>query len=335
MTPPERSRPKVRIDRLLVERGLVPSREKAQAVIIAGLVSSAGRRIDKPGALIAPDAEILVAQTARFVGRGGEKLDGAIAALRIEVRGIRALDVGASTGGFTDCLLQRGAASVLALDVGRGQLDWKLRNDPRVEVREGINIRYLDADGLTGTFDLIVVDVSFISLRLVLPILVPLLRANSDSQPYPLPAILALVKPQFEVGRGAVGRGGIVRDATKQLEAVLEVIRFARTLSADRVGPAPRIAPTQESTHSHDPAASETPIAQPGSPQDGARSLDRGTNPPSAVGGSAPCVLDTIGTVESPIRGAEGNREFFILLRPGSPRNWDEIEATARGIVLP
>src|SRR5262249_1128052 len=155
-----------------------------------------GRRVDKPGALLAADAELVVAPGPRFVGRGGEKLDGALERFAIDVEGARALDVGASTGGFTDCLLQRGARHGVALDVGRGQLDWALRRDARVTVVEGVNVRWMSASDLEGPFDLIVVDVSFISLKLVLPVLAPLLATRTEA---PLvPSIVALVKPQFE-----------------------------------------------------------------------------------------------------------------------------------------
>ena len=298
---------------LLVERGFAASRERAQAAIMAGLVTVSGRPVAKPGALVAAEAEIAVAAVPRFVGRGGEKLDGLLDAIALDVRGLATLDVGASTGGFTDCLLQRGAASVVALDVGRGQLDWKLRNDPRVRVVEGINVRYLDPSTLPHTVDLIVVDVSFISLTLVLPVLFPLLklpreahahqprgeteeratgrsgsverpvggeetaaasnasptaRATTPSTeqilappkagagpagPVGLPALLALVKPQFEVGRGLVGRGGIVRNPEHQIGSILKV------------------------------------ASGPDFPGIAVRRI-----------------------LESPIRGAEGNREFFL-----------------------
>jgi 23S rRNA (cytidine1920-2'-O)/16S rRNA (cytidine1409-2'-O)-methyltransferase len=201
-----------RADQLTVERGLAPTREKAQALILAGEVLREGRPVAKPGALL-PAGAILERRSPRrqFVSRGGNKLEGALAALALPTAGILAWDVGASTGGFTDCLLRRGAARVVAIDVGRGQIDAALRADARVELREGVNARYLRADQLPGPPDLVVVDVSFISLDKVLPAI----AAAAPAAP-----ILSLVKPQFEVGRGKVGRGGIVRDEALQEQAL-------------------------------------------------------------------------------------------------------------------
>ncbi|MEK7282271.1 MAG: TlyA family RNA methyltransferase, partial [Acidobacteriota bacterium] len=168
--------PRERLDRLLVARGLAPSRERAQALIMAGAVRVDGRPSGKPGTLVGPEARLeVVGADHPFVGRGGVKLEGALAAFRIDASGRAALDIGASTGGFTDCLLKRGARRVYALDVGRGLLDWSLRNDPRVVVLEGRNARYLEPGDLPEPADLVVIDVSFISLRLVLPPLPPLL----------------------------------------------------------------------------------------------------------------------------------------------------------------
>lgn len=195
---------KRRIDQLLVERGLAETRERAQALILAGYVHSGGKRIEKPGQQIPEDAAIDVTERLRYVSRGGLKLEAALRDFHIDAGGKICLDVGASTGGFTDCLLQHGAVRVYAFDVGTGQLDWKLRNDPRVIVREGVNARYLQPADLPEPVDLIVCDVSFISVTMILPALRPLLRENG--------AMVILIKPQFEVGRDQVGKGGIVRD---------------------------------------------------------------------------------------------------------------------------
>lgn len=215
-----------RIDKLLVERGLAESRTKAQAMIMAGVVLVDEQRVEKPSAQIAPDSRIRIKHaddpTSRYVGRGGLKLEAALREFQIDVRGLMCLDVGASTGGFTDCLLQNGAAKVFAIDVGHNQIDWRLRNDPRVEVREGVNARYLDPQDFSINFDLAVIDVSFISVTKILSAVLPLLKD---------PAFLVvLIKPQFEVGRGEVGSGGIVRDDEKRMKAVNDVNEFASTL---------------------------------------------------------------------------------------------------------
>jgi len=205
-----------RLDRILVARGLAKSRERAQALLLSGVVRVDGRPAGKAGSMVPETAAVTVAAPDHpYVSRGGVKLAGALDAFRLDPAGRVALDVGASTGGFTDCLLRRGAARVYALDVGEGQLDWSLRRDPRVVVLEGRNARYLGPGGLPERVGLAVVDVSFISLRLILPALPPLLGEGAE--------VLALVKPQFEVGRGEVGPGGVVRDAAKHqgsLEAV-------------------------------------------------------------------------------------------------------------------
>ncbi|HEV8229637.1 MAG TPA: TlyA family RNA methyltransferase [Candidatus Limnocylindria bacterium] len=209
---------RVRLDQLLVQRELAPSRERAQALILAGAVRVAGDRADRAAAPVAEDAVVTIVGGPRFVSRGGEKLDGALEDFAVDVTAAVALDVGSSTGGFTDCLLQRGAARVYAVDVGKGQLDWKLRSDPRVRVMEGINAR--EGFELPEPVDLVVADVSFISLRLALP---PSFRHLRDDG-----AAIALVKPQFEAGRAAVERGGIVRDAAARADAVVAVAeRFA------------------------------------------------------------------------------------------------------------
>ena len=215
-----------RIDKLLVERGLVESRTKAQAMIMAGVVLVDEQRVEKPSEQFATDSLIRIKHaedpTSRYVGRGGLKLEAALREFRIDVRELVCLDVGASTGGFTDCLLQNGAARVFAIDVGHNQIDWRLRNDPRVEVREGINARYLAATDFPVRFDLAVVDVSFISLTKILPSIVPLLNEHAT--------LVVLIKPQFEVGRGEVGSGGVVRDEDKRLRVVAEVNEFASQL---------------------------------------------------------------------------------------------------------
>ena len=215
-----------RIDKLLVERGLAESRTKAQAMVMAGVVLVNEQRVEKPSDQFVPDAEIRIKRaddpTSRYVGRGGLKLEAALREFQIDVHGFVCLDVGASTGGFTDCLLQNGAAQVFAIDVGHNQIDWRLRNDPRVEVREGVNARYLEPGDFSTKFDLAVIDVSFISLIKILPSVVTLLKPHAS--------MVVLIKPQFEVGRGEVGSGGIVRDEAKRMKAVENVNEFASTL---------------------------------------------------------------------------------------------------------
>jgi 23S rRNA (cytidine1920-2'-O)/16S rRNA (cytidine1409-2'-O)-methyltransferase len=243
---------RVRLDQLLVTRGLAPSRERARALILAGEVSVDGRTVAKAGTFVDDQADVAVREPAHpWVSRGGIKLAHAIDAFGLDVSGCTALDIGASTGGFTDVLLQRGAARVVALDVGHGQLDWRLRQDPRVHVVEGLNARYLRPADLPAdmrSFDLITIDVSFISLRHILPVVPPLLRPGGR--------VLALVKPQFEAGRSEVGKGGIVRDPVVHQRVIEEVTR-----SAHQVG------------------------------------------------------LVRLAVELSPIRGAEGNVEFLLLLR--------------------
>jgi 23S rRNA (cytidine1920-2'-O)/16S rRNA (cytidine1409-2'-O)-methyltransferase len=195
---------KKRIDQLLFDRGLADSRQKAQALILAGQVMVNGQRAEKAGQTVPADAILELAERLPFVGRGGLKLQAALDQFHIDAAGKVCLDIGSSTGGFTDCLLQRNAARVYAVDVGTSQLDWKLRNDPRVIVREQVNARYLKPEDIGELCDIAVCDVSFISVTLILPVLPPLLRDNAE--------MVILVKPQFEVGRGEVGKGGIVRD---------------------------------------------------------------------------------------------------------------------------
>ena len=213
---------KERLDKLLVARGLAETRARAQALVLAGQVFSGERRLEKSGQLVDSDVPLLLKKAPSFVGRGGLKLAAAIDHFLIEVGGKTCLDIGASTGGFTDCLLQRGAHRVVAVDVGYGQLDWKLRQDPRVEVREKINARYLSPEDFDCRFDLIVADVSFISLTMILPVVAPLAAPSA--------VLIVLIKPQFEVGKREVGKGGIVRDAEMQRRVVDEIISFAERL---------------------------------------------------------------------------------------------------------
>jgi 23S rRNA (cytidine1920-2'-O)/16S rRNA (cytidine1409-2'-O)-methyltransferase len=244
---------KRRLDHYLVETGLADSRQKAQALILAGQVLVNDRPAEKPGLLVPSDAKVrLRGEPLRYVGRGGLKLEAALREFALDVRGALCLDIGASTGGFTDCLLQHGAKQVYALDVGHNQLDWKLRCDPRVVVREGINARYLVPTDFPERFAVIVADVSFISLRLILPALGPLARPGA--------ALVALVKPQFEVGREQVGKGGIVRDRRLHASAMAGVL-----VAAQHAGFSP-----------------ERMMA-------------------------------------SPVLGAEGNQEYFLLARYGLP----------------
>jgi 23S rRNA (cytidine1920-2'-O)/16S rRNA (cytidine1409-2'-O)-methyltransferase len=240
---------KQRLDVLLVQRGLCPSREKAQRLIMAGAVFSGGTRLEKASQAMAEDAPLEVREADRYVGRGGHKLEAALRHFGIDPGGMTCLDVGASTGGFTDCLLQHGAAKVYALDVGHGQLDWKIRSDPRVVVMEHCNARHLEPADLPEKVDLAVADVSFISLTLVLP---PVAGVLTDGG-----MIVALIKPQFELSRADVGRGGIVRDDTARARAVDKIRDFA-------------------------------------------------------VGAG----WTWGGVVDSPIAGADGNREFLCLLKP-------------------
>ena len=242
--------PKERADKVLVERGLVDSRTRAQALILAGQVLVREQRIDKPGQLIDPDAEIRIkGGTLRYAGRGGLKLEAALREFNINPDARNCLDVGASTGGFTDCLLQHGAARVWAIDVGHNQLVWRLRQDPRVVVLEGVNARNLYPGQFPVRFDLATIDVSFISLTKILPAVRPCLTDTADC--------VALIKPQFEVGKGEVGRGGIVTDPAKH-RRVLNQIQGAATSIGFR----------------------------------------------------------PVGVIESPILGAEGNREFLMHLKP-------------------
>lgn len=249
---------KIRLDQLVADKGLASSRERARALILAAQVMVDGKVVSKAGTQVEPDAEIaLIRADHPYVGRGGIKLAHALTTFGIEVGGREALDIGASTGGFTDALLQRGAARVVALDVGHGQLDWTLRNDPRVIAIEHFNARALTLADLPGPVDIVTIDVSFISLRQVLPVVPPVLRPGAD--------VIALVKPQFEAGRSAVPRGGVVRDPA---------------------------------TH---------------------RSVLLGFGDDAGIAGLTPAAL-----LASPIVGADGNREFLVLLGRGGgpPAEW-------------
>jgi 23S rRNA (cytidine1920-2'-O)/16S rRNA (cytidine1409-2'-O)-methyltransferase len=225
--------PRVRLDSLLAERGLFASRSRAAAAVLAGEVhvGSGRARAEKPGQLVAADVELAVDAPPPYVSRGGVKLANALDALGIDVAGRHALDVGASTGGFTDCLLQRGAARVIALDVAYGELDWRLRQDDRVSVVERVNARALSREQLPFPPDLIVVDVSFISLTKVLPAVLGAAAERYDC--------LAMVKPQFEVGRERIGKGGVVRDPAHRRDAIATVAEAARALGAAVRGFAP------------------------------------------------------------------------------------------------
>jgi len=206
----------------MVERGLAESREKAQALIMAGSVRLNGQKAAKPGQPVEPDAVVELLARPQFVGRGGLKLAGALQHFALDPAGKICLDIGSSTGGFTDALLQAGAARVHCVDVGAGQLDWKLRNDPRVRVHESINARELRFDDIGELADLLVCDVSFISVTLILPAAVPLLQPGGQ--------MVILIKPQFEVGKGQVGKGGIVRDPELHRAAQERVSRAVQEL---------------------------------------------------------------------------------------------------------
>jgi 23S rRNA (cytidine1920-2'-O)/16S rRNA (cytidine1409-2'-O)-methyltransferase len=225
--------PKVRLDTLLHRRGLFESRARAAASVMAGevRVGTDGARAAKPGQLVTDDVAVAVDERPRFVSRGGIKLENALAATRIDPAGRRCLDVGASTGGFTDCLLQRGAEHVVAVDVAYGELDWRLRTDDRVTVVERTNARALRCEDVPYAPDLIVVDVSFISLAKVLPAVVACAAERFDA--------LAMVKPQFEVGRGRVGKGGVVRDPDDRRAALVAVAAAAEGLGVSVLGFAP------------------------------------------------------------------------------------------------
>lgn len=232
---------KARIDLLLVERGLVPTREKAAALILGGLVWVEGVRVEKAGSTVRTDAALELKGALPFVSRGGQKLSAALDAFAVSVENRIVLDVGASTGGFTDCLLQRGARRVYAVDVGYGQLDWKLRQDARVVNLEKTHIRELKWDRpefQEYPVDMATLDLSFISLKKVLPIFYEHLTPGS--------LVVALIKPQFEVGKGEVGRGGVVRDPLKHKDVVDAISAFAASLGFEVKGTVPSVLPGQK-----------------------------------------------------------------------------------------
>ena len=220
---------KERLDTLLLRKGLAKSREQAGRYILAGLVRVNGDLVDKRGKVVEVEARIdLLQPSSAFVSRGGDKLAAALDAFSIEVQGLMAMDVGASTGGFTDCLLQRGVVRVYAVDVGYGQLDWKIRNDSRVVVLERSNIRYVDPSAIPDPIELLVIDVSFISLELVIPCIVKFLSSAAK--------VIALVKPQFEVGVDQVGRGGIVRDDSLRQAVKQKILILAERFGLFEIG---------------------------------------------------------------------------------------------------
>ncbi|HYK18112.1 MAG TPA: TlyA family RNA methyltransferase [Bryobacteraceae bacterium] len=212
----------MRLDQLLVERGLAPSREKARALVLAGQVLLNGQRADKAGRSVPDDSRLELLEPPPYVSRGGLKLEAALEHFHISVDGRICLDVGSSTGGFTDCLLQHGAARVYAIDVGTGQLDWKLRNDPRVIVHERVNARYLSAREVPEPVSLAVADVSFISVTMILPAIAPLLSDDAE--------MVILVKPQFELEKHQVGKGGIIRDPALHLRACQRIEKAVEQL---------------------------------------------------------------------------------------------------------
>jgi len=227
---------RIRLDWLLVERGLAESREKAQALVLAGQVLVDEQKVEKCGAAVSARAKLRIrGEPCKYVSRAGLKLEGALDHFRIEAEGKLCLDVGASTGGFTDCLLQRGATKVFAVDAGTNQLDWKLRDDRRVVVLERTNARYLTFEQVGAALALATMDVSFISSTLILPALLPLLERGAD--------LLVLVKPQFEVGRKQVGKGGIVRDCRLHQEAVTRVSHKLLELGFDQLASAESVLP--------------------------------------------------------------------------------------------
>jgi 23S rRNA (cytidine1920-2'-O)/16S rRNA (cytidine1409-2'-O)-methyltransferase len=239
-----------RIDKLLTDRGLSSSRTKAQALVMAGVVLVDEQLVNKPSEVFPSDSNIRLKSggnpASRYVGRGGLKLEAALREFQIKTDGLICIDIGSSTGGFTDCLLQHGARQVVAVDVGHNQIEWRLRNDPRVEVREGVNARYLKPADFEAKFDLATIDVAFISATKILPAVAPLLVEQGK--------IITLIKPQFEVGKGEVGKGGIVKDPLQHKRVIAEVNAAAEALG-----------------------------------------------------------LEVGGLIESPIHGADGNKEFLVL----------------------
>ena len=235
---PKKITKKIRLDMLLVEKGLVPSRQRGRALIMAGKILINAQRVDKPGIQVSKNDNITLLETdIPYVSRGGLKLEKALKYYNIIVNDLICLDIGASTGGFTDCLLQNGAKCVFAVDVGYGQLAWKLRQDPRVVVFERTNIRNMSADTLPQLVDLITIDVSFISLKIVIPSVFKFLKENSR--------IIALIKPQFEVGKGKIGKGGVVRDSALHNEVIKDLTEFFTItgLKCGSVIPSPLLGP--------------------------------------------------------------------------------------------
>ena len=228
---------KVRLDKLLLAKKMAPSRQKAQALIGAGQVLVNDKLADKAGAMVEDSCTLEVKESCPYVSRGGYKLEAGLRFFNIKPAGLVCLDIGASTGGFSDCLLQHGALKVYSVDVGYGQLAWELRQDPRIVVMERTNARYLTAEDFTEPIDFAVIDASFISLKLLIPPLLPLFQKNTS--------ILALIKPQFEVGRGKVGKGGVVRDPALHQEVIDEIVTFCRTLGLESLGitPSPILGP--------------------------------------------------------------------------------------------
>ncbi len=225
-------RQKLRIDCLLVGRGLVESRERGQAIILAGNVLVNGQKVEKAGALVEEDSDVrILGEPVPYVSRGGLKLEAALREFKVDISGKTAMDVGASTGGFTDCLLQHGCRKVYAVDVGYGQLAWKLRQDPRVISIERTNIKELNPELVPEPIDIAVIDVSFISLEKVIPSVLKFLARNAE--------IVALIKPQFEVGKGQVGKGGIVRDEEARTAVVEKIVGSFRELGLDVKGVMP------------------------------------------------------------------------------------------------
>lgn len=221
-----------RIDTLLVRKGLAPSRSRALSIIMSGYVFVDGARVDKAGTLVNKDSSIVVRESAlKYVSRAGAKLEAAFKEFNVDVHDKVALDIGASTGGFTDCLLQLGAKTVYAVDVGYGQLDWKLRQDRRVVVKERVNARYLRPEDIGELVDVVTIDVSFISLTKVIPVVPELIK--------PYGTLISLIKPQFEVGKGEVGKGGIVREVSKHKEVIDKITVFLEKLNFKVLGVIP------------------------------------------------------------------------------------------------
>ncbi len=319
-TPPPK---KERLDHLLVARGLAETRPQAQALILAGQVLVAGQKRDKAGAIVDAAAELrlLAAAASPYVSRGGCKLAAALDAFAMDPRGRVCVDVGASTGGFTDCLLQRGARRVYALDTGRGQLHWRLRQDPRVVLREKCNVRYLRPEDIPEPASLIAVDVSFISVTLLLPALVPLLAPRGGD-------MIILVKPQFEAGKGQVGKGGIVRDAAVRQAAVVRVRAAVaaaggqfrqigeRKLDDGRRGEESRLdegMPGDGKPDEAKPGGGTPGDGKPGEGRLGEGILDEAKlGEKMLIEGKARGIPSFAGVIPSPILGAEGNQEFLL-----------------------